>query len=332
MATLAASVQQNKNGVAARVNGVEIPAHDVAGEMQRLQAQVAGQVAPGDQARMQTMVEHQAVENAISRKLLLEEVKRENVTIPDADVEAEFQRFRAQFPDSATFVQQLQSAGLTQESVRDRLRENLQINSVVESHTAQAGLVTPQDVETFYRENPEQFRSPEQVRASHILVRSDTTETPQARSAHRARADSLLAELKKGADFATVARQNSEDPGSAERGGDLDYFARGQMVPAFDTAAFSLGIGQMSGIVETPFGYHILKVTDKKSAGMVSLDEVRPRLEQYLQTRGKSEALRAWVMQLRTAAKVEVADSTGALVAAPPPPSAAMPPVTGQTP
>jgi peptidyl-prolyl cis-trans isomerase C len=205
------------------------------------------------------------------------------------------------------------------------------MNQLVESHTAQAGQVSPQDIETFYRQNPEQFRSPEQVRASHILVRSDTTETPQARSADRARADSLLAELKKGADFATVARQNSEDPGSAERGGDLDYFARGQMVPAFDNAAFSLDVGQLSGIVETPFGYHILKVTDKKSAGTVSLDEVRPRLEQYLQTRGKSEALRTWVMQLRSAAKVEVADSTGALVSAPPP-SMAMPPATGQTP
>lgn len=332
MGALAASVRQTRDGVVARVNDLDIMANEVAGEMQRLRTQLAGHLAPEDQARMDPMIERQAIENAISRKLLLEQVKRENLTVPESDVDAEFQRFRGQFPDSAVFVQQLQSADLTEQTVRDRLRENLQINQLVESHTAQAGVVTPQDVEAFYRENPEQFRSPEQVRASHILVRSDASDAPDARSARRARADSILAALKHGAEFAKTAGERSDDPGSAERGGDLDYFARGQMVPSFEAAAFSLGVGQLSGVVETQYGFHILKVTDKKPSGTISLQEAQPRLAQYLQTRQKSTALREWVDELRSQAKVVVADSTGALVPMSPPSTDAQQPPPGARP
>jgi peptidyl-prolyl cis-trans isomerase C len=322
-------IPQTKDGVTAKVDGRDILATDVTGEVQRLHAQLAGHVPPEEQSKMEPMLLKQAIENAVNRKLLLAQAEQEAVSVPDTNVDQEFARFRSQFPDSATFAQQMQGANLDEQTVRARLRENLLINVIIEKRTASAAPVTSQDVETFYRENPEQFRVPEQVRASHILLRAAATDPPEVRGARRASADSILGALKQGADFATIAGQRSEDPGSAARGGDLDFFSRGQMVPAFEAAAFSLAVGQTSGVVETQFGYHILKVIDKKAQSTVSLDEVRPRLSDYLGNQHKAQALQTWVAELRSQAKVEVADSTGKMVPSPPPSAQAASPLPG---
>lgn len=139
--------------------------------------------------------------------------------------------------------------------------------------------VTPQEVETYYNTNLPQYSTPEQIRASHILFNSEGADEV----ALRTKAESVLAEARAGADFADLAEQHSDDTGSASLGGDLNYFGRGQMVPAFETAAFSLMPGEISDLVQTDFGLHIIKVVDKQEAFNRPLDEVREQIADQLQ-------------------------------------------------
>jgi peptidyl-prolyl cis-trans isomerase D len=137
---------------------------------------------------------------------------------------------------------------------------------------------TARDVERFYNENIELYSTPEQVRASHILFKADGKNDVEV----KAKAEKVLKEVKAGGDFAALAKKYSEDEASAKQGGDLDFFPKGKMMPEFDEAAFKLQPGEVSDLVKTQYGYHIIKVTDKKPASTRSLDEVRPQIVDQL--------------------------------------------------
>ncbi|MGH9144401.1 MAG: peptidylprolyl isomerase [Vicinamibacterales bacterium] len=139
-------------------------------------------------------------------------------------------------------------------------------------------VVPAADIEREYNNNSEQYTAPEQVRASHILLKTEGKDD----AAVKARAEELLKQARAGADFAELARKNSEDEASAKNGGDLDYFGRGRMVPEFDQAVFSMQPGQISDLVKTQYGYHIIKLVDKKNATTKSLAEVRQQLSDQL--------------------------------------------------
>jgi peptidyl-prolyl cis-trans isomerase D len=139
-------------------------------------------------------------------------------------------------------------------------------------------VITPADVERAYNDNIDQYRAPEQIRASHILLKSEGKDD----AALRARAEELLKEAKGGADFAALAKKNSEDEGTAPNGGDLDFFERGRMVPEFDSAAFALKPGDISELVKTQYGYHIIKLTDRKGGTTRTIDDVRQQLTDQL--------------------------------------------------
>ena len=126
----------------------------------------------------------------------------------------------------------------------------------------QRATVTGQQIERSYNDNIQQYSTPEQVRASHILLKTEGKDD----AAVKKQAEDLLAQIKKGASFEELAKKNSQDEASAAKGGDLDFFNKGQMVPEFDKAAFSLPLGQLSDLVKTSFGYHIIKVTERKPA------------------------------------------------------------------
>ncbi|HZR27820.1 MAG TPA: peptidyl-prolyl cis-trans isomerase [Terriglobales bacterium] len=138
---------------------------------------------------------------------------------------------------------------------------------------------TPDELQRYYSEHQDEFRVPEQVKASHILIKVPEGADPKVDAAARAKAEDILKQLKAGANFEELAKKNSEDPGSGKQGGSLGWFGRGQMVPEFEQAAFSLAPGQLSGIVKTTFVYHIIRVDDKHAAGIKTLQEVRAQIE-----------------------------------------------------
>ena len=152
---------------------------------------------------------------------------------------------------------------------------------VLDLDALKKGVAVPEeDLRKYYTENEKRYSTPEERRASHILIKADKSAPAAERAKAKAKAESLLAELKKNpAAFADLARKNSDDPGSAQNGGDLDFFGRGAMVKPFEDAAFALKPGEMSGVVATDFGYHIIQVTAARGGDKRSFDSVRPELE-----------------------------------------------------
>ena len=139
-------------------------------------------------------------------------------------------------------------------------------------------VVPPTDVQRYYNDNIQQYQTPEQVRASHILLETAGKNDADVKK----RAEEILKQVKSGADFAALAKKVSEDKGSAANGGDLDYFGRGRMVPEFEQAAFAMQPGQISDLVKSQFGYHIIKVVDKRAGSTRPLEEVRAQIQQQL--------------------------------------------------
>jgi hypothetical protein len=149
-------------------------------------------------------------------------------------------------------------------------------------------------VQTFWDENRENYNTPEQIRASHILVKTEEE------------AKAILAQLEAGADFAAVAREKSTDTGSAAKDGDLGWFERGKMVQEFEDAAFSLEVGQRSGIVQSTFGYHIILSTGKKPSAQPELADVRDQVEADVKQEIVTERANTWYNEVMAAAEVVV--------------------------
>jgi peptidyl-prolyl cis-trans isomerase D len=143
--------------------------------------------------------------------------------------------------------------------------------------------ISDEDVRKYYDENAARYSTPEERRASHILIAADKALAAPERAKAKAKAEELLAEIRKTPDaFADLAKKNSQDPGSAVKGGDLDFFGRGAMVKPFEDAAYSLKVGDTSGVVESDFGFHIIRVTDRRGGDKRSFEVVRPEIESEL--------------------------------------------------
>jgi len=235
-------------------------------------------------------------EDSLRRSLLVDKLHAsltDWMTVTDADVTAEFKRRneKAKVELVVLSADRLRSdvtvtdADLStwfdahKEDYRVGEKKKVKYLLVDVDKLRASAVVPPGDIEKFYRDNQQEFTTPEQVRASHILIKSDKDD-----AAAKAKAEALLKQVKSGADFAALAKKNSEDEGSAKNGGDLDYFGRGRMVKEFEDAAFSLQPGQMSDVVKSPFGYHIIKVVDHKPAITKSIADVRQQIADRLAT------------------------------------------------
>jgi len=214
------------------------------------------------------------------------------MTVPDSDVVREFAKRNekikvqvANFPADkfregvvATDADVARQFEGHKESYRIPEKRKVRYVTIDQEALRQRATVTGQQIERAYNDNIQQYSTPGQVRASHILLKTEGKDD----AAVKKQAEELLAKIKAGANFEELARKNSQDEGSAVKGGDLDFFNKGQMVPEFDKAAFSMQPGQLSDLVKSTFGYHIIKVTDKKAASIKTLAEVRPQIEDQL--------------------------------------------------
>ncbi len=195
-----------------------------------------------------------------------------------------------------------------QDAVKKRLayvQDRELAKTFVRSHEHEIAPVTDEDVALYYKIHNNEFLEVEQVKASHILVRVDAGSGDEIKAAARKKAETILAELKGGADFAELAKEKSDDTSSGARGGDLGYFGKGRMVKEFETAAFALKPGELSGIVETTFGYHIIKVTDRKPERTKPLEEVSVWIADKLRTERLGEWRKTFVRKAVEDAGVE---------------------------
>jgi peptidyl-prolyl cis-trans isomerase C len=288
--------------VIARVNGESVTKKEVEAALTVLEGQNGGPVPPTERDRVLRGI----VDQMIGFKLLLQESKSRKVAVTEPEIDARMASIRQRFPTEEAFKNALTSQKMTLDQVRTEQRQQLMINRLLETEVGSKSKASPDEVAKIYKERPELFQQPPQVHASHILITVAADADATAKAAALAKATKILKDARAGKDFAALAKEFSQDPGSAAQGGDLGFFAANQMVPPFSDAAFKLKPGSISEIVETQFGYHIIKVLEKKPGRTVPLDEVRPQIEQRLSQEKGQREVQAFVQALRQKSKVEV--------------------------
>lgn len=185
------------------------------------------------------------------------------------------------------------------------LKKRIIVDTYLKKKVEAESKISDDELKKFYEQNLDKFKSGEQIRASHILVKSEQE------------AQSILEQLKKGANFEELAKTKSADS-SAAKGGDLGWFGKGNMVPAFEKAAFSLKEGQLSGIVKSDFGYHIIKLTGKRAAGTRPLDEVKEQIKGAIMPQKQQQVFMKLKEDLKKGAKIELTETQPAAPAAKP--------------
>lgn len=228
----------------------------------------------------------------IDRELIHGEARRLNITLTEADVEAALQNYRQEYP-GAGFEEMLQERGLTLESWREALKESLIMEKLLDQAVYASVSVTDDEVIEYYAANRDQFDRPAQVRARQIVV------------ANEAEGKKVLGLLRQGQPFAEVAAQYSLSP-DAQEGGDLGFFARGEMPPEFDEIVFDLPTNLLSDLVKSEYGYHIFIVEEKRKAARLSRQEATAEIRSILEGRKKEEVYLGWLQDMRARAVIAV--------------------------
>jgi peptidyl-prolyl cis-trans isomerase C len=287
--------------VVARVNGEAVKKADFERMLKTIEAR-AGQPIPPDQ---RDRVLRDALDQLIVYTLLSQESQKRGVKVDTAEIDAKMGQLKSQFPTQEAFEKALKDRGMTAESLRKDAQVDLSVTKLMDTEVAAIPAPSDADARDFYDKNQDKFKEEEKVRASHILVRVDEKADAAAKQKARAEIDGVLKKVKGGGDFAKLAQEHSQD-GSAAQGGDLNYFGKGQMVPAFDKIAFELKPGQVSDVVQTQFGYHIIKVVDHKAGRTVPFDEAQAKIRDYLTGQKKQQHADTFIENLKKKSRIEV--------------------------
>jgi len=290
------------------VNGVSLDTTMAANMAREMAAQqgIPPQMLDAVLAQAGGQLQQQAIEQFIDRTLLQGETKRLDIAVDAAQIDAVMARAAESLPDGVTLEQALSMQGMSLDQLRADIESNERIRVLYESKTAGLEPVTDAQIEAFYAENTDSFTSGESREASHILIACDEKADEAARATAKAEADAVLKQLQEGADFGEVALAKSSCP-SKNNGGALGSFERGRMAPAFEEAAFGQELGEIGPVVETPFGYHVIKVTAKQDAGVRSLEDASADIRGHLMNQAQQDIFGAYLKTLREGAEITYA-------------------------
>ena len=249
-------------------------------------------------------VRNRVLQDLIDQELLYQESQKRSIKIEESVVNERLRLLRRQFRSEEDFKEAMVEASVSEKALKSQIARNLAIDKFMEEEFVKRTDVSDAEKESFYESNPEFFKKPEQVRASHVLVRLDAGASTADKNQAREKVESIKKSSEQGEDFAALAQKFSDCPSKA-KGGDLGYFARGQMVKPFEDAAFGLDVGKLSEVVETEYGYHLIKVIDKKAERKMGFKEVEKDIEQYLIAQKVNKEKNTFINKLKQKAKVE---------------------------
>ncbi len=239
-------------------------------------------------------------------ELMLQDSKKRGIVIEDSHLDENVATFKKRLGEEAEFQTFLKENDFTEAEMREQFQRELAMHGLQTSlytELQEKVSITDEDIKEFYEANQVKFKRPEQVKASHILITVDETADEAAKAEAREKIVSLQKEITAGGDFAEIAKANSQCP-SAANGGDLGFFGKGQMVKPFEEAAFSLNVNEVSDVVETQFGYHLIRLEEKREASMTPLDELKDKIEKYLSQQKLEQAQQDYLQGLRDNAKI----------------------------
>lgn len=288
--------------VVARVNGEDITRADLERSIRGVETEL-NQRVPGDK---RDGVVRGVLERVINYRLLLQEARARGIEVAPAEVDAQMTALARRFNSPQAMREALIVRGVTLEMLRDDARRDLRVGKLVAAETGRDVTVPDDDVRRFYDQNLERFRQPEAARASHIFVRVPADLDEKARNGLRVKAESLMRLAMRGDDFATLARDYSEDRATGQRGGDLGWFAKGQTPKEFDEAVFKLQANEIGGPVKTTDGYHVVKMHERRASRVQPFNEVASDIAGFLLRQKQEQLTVSLINQLRGKAKIEI--------------------------
>ncbi len=292
------------DGIAAKVNGAAIYDRDLQGELNgALQEILASGVTPSEEQLAQFRTE--TLERLIKIELLFQKSEKAGVKVDPQMMDSQLQTLKARFPSADQYKEFLTGLGLTEDEVKGQFRKNFSVQQFIKEQFSDKAKITDMEIREYFDSNQDKFVQPDSVKASHILILAKEDESKEEKDKKRAKLQQVRKEILEGADFSDMAKRFSECP-SNTKGGDLGYFTRGQMVQPFETAVFKMMPGDMSDIVETKFGFHLIKLVDKKTESKVSYDEAKEQISGYLTQVKVSKEIERFVEDLRKEADVKI--------------------------
>ncbi len=299
------------SSVIVRVNGEDITRGEILELMNVAMQQFAGRVPPQQMQALQGQMYEQIKNDLISKKLIDAAVAEAGIEVTEEEVMEAIETIKAQpMPNGMTFEAALAAQGTTLEEVKKNIATEMATRKFIESKTEGVAEATEAEAKEFYDSNPDRFKKPEGVTASHILLTFDDSLTNEVEIAamkaeKKAELEKVRGEIIAGnITFEDAAQAHSGCP-SAAQGGSLGTFGKGQMVPPFEIAAFTQEIDEVGDVVETQFGYHVIKVTERTEEGVVSFEESQEQIIAFLSGQKKQEAVQDFIKSLRDVATIE---------------------------
>jgi len=285
--------------VVARVNGTEISNDELVRRGAALKSQIPAEEVGPDFYQL-------VLEDLIGGELLFQSVQTKGIAPSDTEVDDQYGQQAERFGGLIAFESALTDEGLTAAEIKRDIKKEMSIRNLVEQELVPDIVVSEEDKRVFYEGNADSMPQPAEFRAAHILI-SVPEDAPDAQKEEgRKKATAIRSMVEMGQDFGELAARNSGDPGSKDNGGELPWMAEGQTVPPFEAAMKSLAPGEMSGVVETQFGFHIIRLLDKRGGGAMPYEEVQERIEDFLKRKGLQERIQQEIETLRALAAVEV--------------------------
>ena len=289
----------------AKVNGFEVNKQAVGFELDRL---VRFYMSHG--MSMQEIkdnlpkLQEKALDQAIGARLLLERSQQLDVPVSAADIDAEVAKVVEQVGGEENFKKALAAQNITEESFRSELEKGARVNKLVEQACTCVEEPTEQEVTDFYEAHKSEYVTEPKVLCQHILVKVEDNSSSDEKSAAFEKILAIKERIAAGGNFAEEAEKNSDCP-SGREGGSLGWFGPGMMVPEFDKVAFEMKKGEVSGVVTTQFGYHIIYKADEQPGGQQTLVDVHDQIKDLLRHGARGKAVDAFVAELREKAEIE---------------------------
>ncbi len=297
--------------IVARVDGVAIPKSEL--DQALAQMLTRGNVPPdflGDSVKVAGL-RRQLLDRLIAQRLLVLDATARQIAVDTAGVNAEFRQLRDQFPSDSLYRAQLADAGLTEAGLKEEIRKGQMLNKLRDTVILPTvPPVSAADRDSALNAARATLAGQEEVRARHILILADEGASASDVAKAEAKTKALRAKaVRPRADFAALAKANSQDPGSAENGGDLGWFGRGAMVPEFEQAAFALKPGEISPVIRSPYGFHIIKLDDRRTKQLSTQDSLAAMGN--LENRNRGLRFNSYLDSLRGAHQVRINPALG---------------------
>jgi peptidyl-prolyl cis-trans isomerase C len=287
----------------ASVNGKAISKSQYERRLSVFKKRAAHKGGPLDDAAL-TTVKNRILENLIDAEVLYQQSQKEGIKVDDQAINEQIKKMKKRFSDETAYKKAIERMHVSEKEFRTEIQRALAINQLIDTNVRQKITVTDEESKKYYNNNSNLFKQPEQVKISLIWIKVTPDDEESKKIQARKKIEMVQKKVKQGEDFGKLAKAYSEGP-NAQREGAWGYLKRGKTADPIRDAAFALNVGEVSGIIETKSGYHLIKVNDKKPAGTTPYKEVIPMIEQHLKKEKEKTEIQGYIENLKKSAKIK---------------------------